>query len=120
MEYFIFSKEAHMKILLAVRESEKDKFISVLQKSELRFHVLDQLPDFANSVGDFQFALIDEDFAGLQTGWILAQNIRNTGHSIKIVMIVRKNPEPDLISLYDVTFGFPVSEEEIIGEIKRQ
>ena len=53
-----------MKILLAVRESEKGEFRSVLQRLGLQVHVWDQLSDFTNSVSDFQFALIDEDFAG--------------------------------------------------------
>ena len=109
-----------MKILLAVRESEKKEIVSVLQSQELQFYVVDQLPSLTEIAGDFQFALIDEDFDGLQTGWTLARIIRQTGRSIKIVMIVRKNPERDLISLYDMTLGFPISEEELIGEIHRK
>ena len=90
-----------------------------MQRLKLQFHVLDQLTGLNKIARDFQFALIDEDFDGLQTGWKLARNIRQTSESVKIVMVVRKNPEHDLMLLYDVTIGFPISEEQLVGEINR-
>lgn len=108
-----------MKILLAVRENEKSGIISVLRKLGSPFYVLDTLSHLSEIGSDIQLALIDEDFDGLQAGWKVARYIRQTGHPIKIVMIVRKNPKHDFISLYDVTLGFPISEDELIGEIRR-
>lgn len=108
-----------MKILVAVRESERHEIISILRKMALPFYPLTTLSNIAEIASDVQLTLIDEDFDGLQTGWKLARSIKQTGHSIKIVMIVRRNPEHNLISLYDVTMGFPISEEQLVGEINR-
>ena len=79
-----------MKILLAIRESEKSEISSFLQKVRISTYILDTLSDFDKISSHIQLALIDEDFDGPDTGWRLAQIIRHTMQPIKIVMIVRK------------------------------
>lgn len=109
-----------MKVLLAVREQEKNNIISVLQKTNILVDILNTVTDFANTSDSFELAIVDEDFDSLHTGWQLASLIRDKKPSTKIVMIVRKNPKVEYLPLYDATFGLPVSEDELIGEIYRK
>lgn len=110
-----------MNILVAVRQKEAPEIISALEGvGEIVFAIqalskLDQ-----NLIANINLALIDEDFDGLQTGWVLASEIRGIAHAVKIVMIVRKNPNYDQLHMYDVTIGFPLTVEGLISEVKRK
>lgn len=110
-----------MNILVAVREQELIEVTSVLEDIGEAVSIIKTLSLLdRNVIENINFALVDEDFDGPQTGWILATEIRKAEHSSKIVMIVRKNATHDQLPLYDVTIGFPITVDELIAEIKQK
>lgn len=109
-----------MKLLVAIRERETNEFITTLNRLGGNFFLLKKLSPLtlnSSEVKDIHVALIDEDFDGPETGWVLASSLRKADN-YKIVMIVRSNPTSDKIPLYDTILSYPISESELLNMIK--
>jgi len=79
-------------VLLAVRPQEKEIAVSTIRQGNHKLIIADSLNETISSSGDkrFQVAIIDEDFDGPGTGWVLAESIRKCSDpGVKIVVLVR-------------------------------
>ena len=91
-----------------------------IERVEYSCYVINSVADPLEFPADTCRALVDEDFDGPQTGWQLAAKIRQTKHPMKIIMIVRKTPDIELLPLYDVIWGLPYNFEKIKAEFERR
>jgi len=87
---------------------------------EYSCYVINSVADPLEFPADTSRALVDEDFDGPQTGWQLASKIRQTKYPIKIIMIVRKTPNIELLPLYDVIWGLPYNFETLKADFARR
>jgi hypothetical protein len=108
------------RFLIAMRNLEILGINAEIQQAGHSCHVINSIVDRLEFPDDTIMALVDEDFDGLQTGWHLASEIRQTNYPIKIIMMVRKHPDIKLLPLYDVLWGLPFSIEALKAEIERK
>lgn len=114
-------------VLLAVRQSERQFFESVLTNK----YTLEWLHSLADAtvlvdVKQPQVAFVDEDFDGPDTGWSLVKMIRETYAEMKVVLLTRGDYHQvydlhsDLTPKVDWIMHFPVSDTQVLDEIKRR
>ena len=106
--------------LIAMQDLEILDIHAALQQAGYSCHAINSIVDRLEIPADTIMAFVDEDFDGLQTGWHLASKIRQTKYPIKIIMLVRKNPDLELLALYDVLWGLPFSIDALKAEIERK
>ena len=116
------------KVLLAVRPQEADAFYSLIQRSSHAAISTSSLTGARTWLGKmlFHIAVVDEDFDGPGTGWILAKHIRQQlPPDVKIVMLVRSCPQEyfenkELAGRFDWIMAFPISGEQLLHELDRK
>jgi DNA-binding NtrC family response regulator len=114
-------------ILLAARPQEREILRSVIQKSTHMLIITGSLGEVIAHLSEMQIqiAVIDEDFDGLGTGWMLAESIRrHLASSVKIIMLVRGRPHKyykskEFEGKFDWVMSFPISDEQLLHELER-
>jgi DNA-binding response OmpR family regulator len=114
-------------ILLAVRDDEREIIHSILRQKTHQITVASSIESALSALESeiHQLALIDEDFLAAGEGRTLAEDIRHRfGPSLVILMLVRGSyrdyfDSGDLWSTVDWIMHYPVSDEEILGNIER-
>lgn len=110
-----------MNVLVAFCKEEMDEVVATIQNSGEYVFTAKSLRNLdEGSVEKTRIAFIDEDFDGMQTGWVLAAEIRKTAPLAKIIMVVRTNVTIEKLPLYDSVVGYPATVEELIGELRRK
>ena len=114
-------------ILLATCENEREIIHSILQRKKYQITVASSIQGALSALESefFQLTLIDEDFESAGEGWALAKTIRRRfSLSLVILMLVWGSyrqyfDSPHFLSIADWIMHFPVSEEEILGNVER-
>jgi hypothetical protein len=115
-------------VLLAVRPREKEVFRSIIQQGNHRLVIAGSLGETIASYGkkQLQVAVIDEDFDGPGTGWILAERIRKCSDpGVKIVVLVRGDyytyySSSEYEGRFDWILAFPIAPGELLHEVERK
>ena len=113
-------------VLLAVRSDGKEPFRRFMGERPHAF--ADSLSEALVRIHEIEFriAVIDEDFDGVGTGWLLAESIRK--HLISKVKIIVLGSERSNKYFTDETFKgkfdwvltFPVSKDQFLYELDRK
>lgn len=115
-------------VLLAARPTKREIFCSVIQEGGYEVVVVDSLDKahFHLDETQFQIAVIDEDFAGPNTGWKLAESIQRCITSdLKIIVLTRGEyheyfENKEFEGKFDWVMGFPISPEQLLHELNRK
>jgi hypothetical protein len=122
------SMSAIKTVLLAVRPQEKEIAVSTIRQGNHKLIIADSLNEAISSSGDkrFQVAVIDEDFDGPGTGWVLAESIRKCSDpGVKIVVLVRGDyyayySSSEYEGRFDWILAFPIAPGELLHEVERK
>jgi|GEM_PF-5025368 len=116
-------------IMLAVRPEDQDALSKIIERGDYSLVVANSVPDAkqTRNASQFHVAIIDEDFDGKGSGWKLAQQLRTQSIAIKVIVLCRnKNAARQYFSdekyaaLFDWLLPFPISGEQLLGEIERR
>lgn len=118
------------KILVATRLQERDAIVSAIQSESYALSIVDSLPEAVEHLNTIatKLAVIDEDFDGAGTGWLLAKDIReHHDKQMKIIMLVRGSYHQYVDAeskqfIYNVDWikRYPFSKDEIAEEVQRR
>ncbi len=108
--------------------SEAEAMISVLNDAghtvDLALSIDDAMKKGEN--GRYDLVIIDADFVLSEQGWQLARQIRhsNWGKTLGIIILTRSSPmnfmhKIEYQNLYNQVLFFPISIEELLGNIER-
>jgi len=116
----------NLKVLIATRSDDVSLWQTMFQGKDFDLLIATSLSDSSLAQEDFQTALIEEDFDGAKTGWILAKSIRKQKETqVRIVILTHGSNyhdyfrNEDLVGCYDWILNMPVSADEIYHEINR-
>ncbi|SRR3989304_114780 len=117
-------------ILLASQHQKKEALQSIVTKKASGLTVVDSMVKAEKAIVEtqFQIAVIDENFDGLETGWLLAKKIKKYfDPDVKVIMLVEKSHRNyfdsgrnEFRENVDWVMVFPISEEQLLHELDRR
>jgi hypothetical protein len=111
-------------ILIAFRCQTKDEVLKIFQDTPYSLVVIDSLSQKISLAVKSSIAFIDEDFDGIDSGWVLASKLRKSETRVKIVMLVSRNFREYQDSKFKLNYDWimrysTLSAEQIFSEIER-
>ena len=118
-----------LRIMLAAQPQERQALEAMFKQSD---HSLISVNSIAEAIAGLQnvpiqVIVVDVDFEGTESGWSLAKEIRtNLALNIKVIILCRDKRQAlryfnneKYAPLFDWILPFPISSEQLLGEVVR-